>query len=106
MPENKELTDGEVRQQVRDLVGKDKISWHPHVEERMAKRGYDRGQIKECLVRGIFSERPTIANRRGPIQYDFRMRGTVDGDQIEVGASLIAESHVRVVTVFDPNGWS
>ena len=106
MPDNKGLTDGEVLRGVRDLVSKGKIKWTYHVEVQMADRRLDRGQVKECLLKGNFVERPVKPNRPGPIEYAFRMRANVDGEQIDVAASLQPETHVVVITVFDPNKWS
>jgi hypothetical protein len=97
----KPLTDQEILDGVRDLVARGKIGWTDHVEDQMTARGYHRGQIKACLARGGFTERPTIPNRSGPIQYAFRVEASVDGERIAVAASLIPEKRVVVITVFD-----
>lgn len=102
MPQDS-LTDGEVLAGLRDLVSKGKVRWTLHAKERMAQRKYDPSQIKECLLKGRFSELPTIPNRTGPIEYAFRMYAEVEGDPIEVAASLIPETRVVVITVLDPD---
>lgn len=102
MPQHR-LTDGEVLAGVRDLVSRGKIKWTLHAKERMAKRKYDTSQVKECLLKGRFSERPTIPNRSGPIEYVFRMYADVDGEPIEAAASFLPETQVLVITVIDPD---
>ena len=95
------LTEGQVLKGVRDLVRQGKIAWVlPHTRVRMAERGFDSGQVKECLLKGSFSEPPVIPNRRGPIQYQFTMSARVDRENISVAASLFPESKVLVITVF------
>jgi hypothetical protein len=103
MPEFQGLNDGEVLHQVRTLVRQGRVHWTLHIDGQMVARGYDRGMIKECLLTGHFVERPTVPNRSGPIQYEFRMRAIVDGDQMDVVASLIPEKRVVAITVMDPN---
>jgi len=97
------LTDGQVLVGVRDLVGQGKIAWTFHARERMAERGVDSGQVRECLLKGSFSESPVIPNRGGPIQYTFTMSARIDRENIPVVASLFPESKVLVITVLDPN---
>ena len=97
------LSDGEVSAQVKQLVAAGRIAWTSHAEIRMAKRGFEKAQVKECLLVGIFGERPYIPNRRGPIQYKFSVRARVDRQAIEVVASLIPERNVIVVTVKRPS---
>ena len=94
------LTDNDVLRGVGELAAQGKIRWTVHVEEKMVSRGYDRGQIKKCLARGYFTERPTIANTLGPTQYKFRIEATIDGEKIAVVASLIPDEKVVVITVF------
>lgn len=102
MPQQR-LTDGEVLAGVRELVGMGKVKWTPHSRERMAQRKYDSDQIKDCLRTGYFTERPSIPNRPGPIEYKFTMRASIDGDFIEVAAALLPETRVLVITVIDPD---
>jgi hypothetical protein len=96
------LTDAEVRAQVRALVISGNVEWTDHAEMRMAKRGIDKGQAKQCLRSGYFVERPHFPARRGPLQYEFSMRANVDGRAIEVPASLIPDRQVVVITVKVP----
>jgi len=96
------LTDAEVLEQVRRLVGEGRIRWTRHIEERMAERHIAKDEVKECLQIGLFEERPTVPNRTGEIEYVFRMRAKVDGEQLRVAASLIPEKRVVAITVFDP----
>src|SRR5216683_7704467 len=93
------LSDAEVLRQIRDLVARDLIVWGPHVEERMAKRGLDKYQAKECLLKGHFEEKPTVPNRTGPIEYTFRLRHRMEGQVIKVAASLFPQQDVFVITV-------
>lgn len=101
MPHNT-LTDAEVLEQVRRLVGQGRIKWTPHIEEKLKERGLAKDQAKECLRIGYFEETPFIPNRPGDIEYKFQVRARVDGEEIRVVASLIPESHVVAITVFDP----
>lgn len=103
MPHHNALSDAEVLKKVRELVGDNRIAWRLHAEEKMASRGIDKGQVKKCLLSGRFDERPTIPNRRGDIQYEFRMFANVDGESINVVASLVPDKNVVVITLFDPN---
>lgn len=73
-----------------------------HVSQRMVERSLSKADIKDCLKQGYFTERPTIANKPGDLQYRFRMEATVDGVRIAVGAALIPSTRVVVITVFDP----
>lgn len=93
------LSDSEVFQKVREFVAAGRIAWKIHAELRMAKHGFDKGQAKQCLLRGTFYERPHCPNRPGPIQYEFTMRCMVDRRPIEVVATLKPELHVLVITV-------
>ena len=95
------LTDNQVLDEMRVLVRRGKIRWTLHVEERMAERGFAREQITECLLLGFFIERPIDPNTGNELQYKFRIRGNIDGVVLEVVASLVPESRVVVITVFD-----
>lgn len=97
------LTDNQVLNEVRVLVRKNKVVWTTHAEQRMAERGYERGQVKDCLLSGCFFERPYHPNRVGDLQYQFALDGNVDGEPIRVVASLIPEKKVVVISVIDPN---
>ncbi len=97
------LTDNEVRDEMQALVRNGKVRWREHAEERMVKHGYDKDQIKRCLLSGYFVERPVIANRTGASQYKFTLRAKVDGETIEVAASLTPKSKVLVITVINVN---
>lgn len=97
------LTDNQVMAEVRMLVRQSKIGWTKHAQERMAERGYERGQVKQCLSAGHFIEQPYIPNRGGELEYKFTLEGNVDGKTIRVAASLIPERKVVVITVIDPN---
>jgi hypothetical protein len=100
------LTDNQVLDGVRVLVRQNKIRWTDHSEQRMEERGYDRGQIRQCLLSGVFVQRPVIPNRTGPLQYEVKMRAKVDGVWIEVVASLVPVTKVVVITVIDPENRS
>jgi hypothetical protein len=100
---SKSLTDHAVKAQVRALVTTGNVVWRVHAEEQMAARGFDKGQVKQCLCQGTFAERPHVPNRRGPLQYEFKMRARVDREPMEVVASLYPETEVVVITVIDPN---
>lgn len=102
MPEGG-LTDAEVLREVRALVSQGRISWTHHIEEQMAARGISKDQVKECLRTGNFEERPTVPNRPGEVEYAFRMRAKVEGEQIRVAASLVPNRRVVAITVFDPD---
>lgn len=95
------LTDNEVLAQVRGLATRNKVGWTYHALERMAQRGFDKSQVKECLMRGAFTENPTNPNKSGDIEYAFRISANVDGDPISVAASLCPDSKVVVITVID-----
>lgn len=95
------LTDNQVLEEVRVLVRQSKIRWTYHAEQRMAQRGYDRGQIRQCLLSGYFIEEPFIPNRSGEVEYKFTFRANVDGETLDVAASLIPEKSVVVITLFD-----
>lgn len=84
------------------MVGQGRITWTRHIEESLAKRGLAKDQVKECLRIGNFEESPVIPNRSGDIEYKFLMRAKIDGEQIRVAASLIPETRVVAITVFDP----
>lgn len=93
------LTDNQVLDETRILVRKNKVGWTIHAEERMAERGYERGQVKQCLLSGHFIEQPTIPNKGGDIQYKFKLHASVDGEDIDVVASLFPKTKVVVITV-------
>lgn len=100
----KTLSDAEVLKRVKELVGENKVIWRPHAEEKMVKRGIDKSQVKKCLLSGRFDELPTNPNCLGAIQYEFRMFANVDGESINVVASLVPDTnYVVVITLFDPN---
>lgn len=88
---------------VRDCVRANQIRWRRHAETRSGQRGIDKSMARECLLIGYFSERPVVPNRGGEIEYKFTMRAKVDGEQVEIAASLVPDSHVVVITVIDPN---
>ena len=94
------LSDGEITEQVRRLVSQGRIQWLPHALSQMADRGIAKDQVKECLQVGYYEEPPTVPNRGGAIEYKFRMAAKVDGDQLQVVASLVPDSKVIVITAF------
>jgi len=96
------LSDNEVLSGVRDLVGRSRIRYKDHAEDRMIERGYTRHDVQQCLMRGRFTERPFLANRSGPLQYKFTVRAMVDGRSIDVAAALYPDQNVLVITVIDP----
>jgi hypothetical protein len=100
MPQPAALTDREVASKVRQLVKANRIAWTTHAEERLACRGIDKSEVKECLLRGTFTESPVIPNRSGPVEYKFTMQATVDSELLSVAASLLPAMKVVVITVF------
>lgn len=98
-----ELSDDQVLQGTRELVRLNKIRWKSHAEIRMAQRGFDRGQVRKCLLVGGYIERPIIPNKAGDIQYEFKIGATVDGMPIHVVASYYPDTKVVVITVIDPS---
>jgi hypothetical protein len=99
----KTLSNIQILEEVRALVRQNRIRWRGHAETRMMERGYERGQVRECLLSGRFVESPIIPNKGGDIQYEFKIGASVDGVAIEVVASLVPETRVVVITVIDPN---
>lgn len=97
------LSDAHVLHGVRDLASKGKIAYTNHAEERMAERGYDRSQVKECLIKGNYSESPYIPNSNGDIEYKFKLHANIDGERIEVVATLKPELRIVVITIIDPD---
>lgn len=95
------LNNNEVLAQVQLLARSGHIKWTTHVQERMVERGFSKGQVKQCLTTGFFTEQPTIPNAFGDIQYKFNMSSTVDGEFITVVASLYPNSNVLIITVID-----
>ncbi|WP_082708819.1 DUF4258 domain-containing protein [Thiobacillus denitrificans] len=95
------LSKNEVLDELRRLVRRGKIAWTTHAEERLAQRGFDRSQVKDCLLLGFFTEPPTIPIRSGPIGYKFTMKAHIDGDAIAVAACLYPEKNVVVISVID-----
>lgn len=95
------LSDQEVRDELRRLVRQGKIAWTDHAGARLAERGFERGQVRECLLAGYFREAPTIPIRSGPIGYKFTMEATVEGERIAVAACLYPQQNVVVITVID-----
>lgn len=100
---HKLLSDAQVASELKTLTAANRIAWTRHSEERMASRGFDKSQVKECLKNGIFTERPTNPNQSTEIEYKFRVEAVVDGDLIAVAASLIPSKRVIVITVFAVN---
>ena len=98
MPQE-QLNDNQVQVAMRDLVRKGSLRWTDHAEQRMVERGYDRSQIRQCLLSGYFFEQPYIPNRNGDIEYKFTVRGQVDGEVMDVVAVLMPETRVLVITV-------
>lgn len=96
------MSDDEVLKSVRELVRGKCIRYVHHAEIRMAERGFDRGQVAECLLKGYFVERPVIPNRSGDIEYKFTIEANVDGELIDVVAALRPHANVVVITVIDP----
>ena len=96
------LTDAEVAEQVRQLAKASRVVWTTHAEQRLAQRGIEKSEVKECLRRGTFLERPFIPNRFGDVEYKFTMGATVDAEDIAVTASLVPDKKIVVITVFDP----
>lgn len=94
-----QLTDSQVLGAMRALVRKGSIRWTDHAEQRMVERGYDRSQIKQCLLSGYFVEQPFIPNRSGDVEFKFTFRGHVDGEVLDVVAVLMPETRVLVITV-------
>jgi hypothetical protein len=95
------LTNAEVLEQVRRLVKEGRIRWTHHIQLQLEARGLAKDQVKECLSIGYFEEEPTVPNRFGDIEYSFRMKAKVDGLQMRVAASLVPETRVVAITVFD-----
>lgn len=100
MPPYQELNDTDVLNQVRDLVRKNKTIWTGHVKEKMAERKIDSGEIKECLLKGRFTEKPHLPNSFGQIEYKFQMGACIDGEELLVVASLIPEDAVVLITAY------
>lgn len=98
-----QLSDSQVLALVRALVQAGKLRWTYHAEQRMAQYGFDRGQVKQCLQSGFFSEAPYVANHAGAVEHKFTMSGRGDGIPMRVAASVRPESHVVVITVIDPH---
>lgn len=96
------LSDNEVLSGVRDLVGRSRVKYKDHAEDRMVERGYTREDVHQCLMRGRFTERPCLANKSGPIQYKFTVRAFIEGRRIDVAAALFPDQNVLVITVIDP----
>jgi len=94
--------DTEVLAEVKMHVVAGRIRWRHHALEQMADRGFEKSQVTECLKRGHFTERPTVPNRGGEIEFSFRMEARVDGELIAVAGSLVPERFVKVITVFEP----
>ena len=103
MSSYKSLSDSEVLQNVKALVRKNRIRFTVHAEERMAERGFDRSQVKDCLSSGFFVERPSVPNRNGSIEYKFNMQAVIDGDTMQVVACLRPDENILVITVIYSN---
>ena len=80
-----------------------KIGWTRHAEERMEQRGYDKSQVKECLMKGTIIESPTIPIGSKTIEYVFTIKSRVDFEDIRVVAKLIPARMTVVITVIDPS---
>lgn len=103
MPPFTPLSDNDVATQVAALTKGNLIKWTDHAEQRMKERGIDKSQVKECLMKGSFGERPHIPNRFGDVEYKFRMEAVIDSEPIAVVAVLKPEDKVLVITVIDPS---
>ena len=95
-----ELTDNEIRNQVKTLVSRERIGWTDHAEERMELRGIDKGMIKECLSKGYFKDRPHLSNKSPSINYEFTIAATIDGNRLEVACALYPGSRIVIKTCF------
>nr|WP_200384217.1 DUF4258 domain-containing protein [Rhodocyclus tenuis] len=96
-----QLSETDILRGVRALVGRGRVRFTVHAEERMAERGFDQGQVKECLCKGFFVEPPVIPNRAGPIEYKFNIQAQVDSQTMQVVATLRPEQNIIVITVID-----
>lgn len=93
------LNDQQVLSEVRRLVSIAQVSWGHHAVVRMAERGLSKGEIKECLLKGYFIERPHVPNQ-SEMQYKFTMFATVEGLDLTVVASLYPNTKVVVITAY------
>jgi hypothetical protein len=103
MPDKKELTAPQVRDAVRQLVARGKVWWQRHADDELEADGLTRLEATECLMKGYFIEPPVIPNRAGDIQYEFKMRYTIDQQRIDVVAVLKPNIQVVVITAMDPD---
>lgn len=95
----KPLTESEVLADVRRMAASNKLVWSAHAEDRLCERGLDREQIKACLLKGNFVNKPYVPNKPGEIQYEFKMKAKIDSEQISVVASLRPEKNLIIITV-------
>lgn len=92
------LSDPQIRTELKKLVSKGRVVWTAHAEERMELRGIDKGMVKECLSKGFFEGRPYLSNKSADINYEFKIVAIVDGEPLAVVAALYPDSHVAVIT--------
>ena len=93
------LSDVEILTKVRAIaVGKGTIAWTTHALVRMSERGIAQDDVKACLANGHFEERPNIPNRSGNLEYEFKMKATIDSEPLAVVASLKTENRILVIT--------
>lgn len=95
------LSTPEVLSEVRRLVRAGKVAWTHHAEMRLAERGFDRSQVKGCLLAGGFKEPPIIPIGGGSLGYEFKMAANIEGEAIAVVACLYPEKNVVVISVMD-----
>ncbi len=93
------LSDQDVLLELRRLVRLGLVAWTAHAEERLIQRGVSKGQVKSVLLSGKFFERPHVPLRSGAIEYKFTMRGSSDGQKLDVPASLLPGDRVVIITV-------
>ena len=89
--------------QSRELLRQGKVRWTRHVETRMAERGFQKDEVRDCILSGRFVEPPFVPNKSGEFQYEFKVGALIEGRDIEVVVSLVPERRVIVITVIDPN---
>jgi hypothetical protein len=100
---SKTLNDIEVLKQLKRFVSSNKLIWSEHVQIRMAERGFDKEQVKQCLKSGYFIEKPTVSNSFGDVNYKFKITAKIDGVQMDVVASLYPDKNIVLITIFGVN---
>lgn len=96
-----QLNNNKVLSQVRKLTAENKIEWTLHSEEKLAERSIGKDEVRECLLKGFFfKEFPIISTKSAEINYAFLMRARVEGQFLNVKASLYPEKKVLVITTF------